>query len=105
MKLRCPSSVLSTENDAVRVALQRSPSKLTRKADLNPRDYYFLWGSLKENIFPIKPQTIMELRALIIEACNEITEDMCRRVINITARVEEVARRNGDHIERLFHRG
>jgi ribosomal protein L12E/L44/L45/RPP1/RPP2 len=36
----------------------------------------------------------MELRALIIQACNEITEDMCRQVINnITVRVEEVARR------------
>jgi hypothetical protein len=31
---------------------------------------------------------------------------MCRQVINnITARVEEVARRNGGHIERLIHRG
>jgi hypothetical protein len=47
----------------------------------------------------------MELRVLIIQACNEITEDMCRRVINITVRVEEVARRNGGHIEHLIHRG
>jgi hypothetical protein len=30
----------------------------------------------------------MELRALIIQAYNEITEDICPRVINITARVE-----------------
>jgi hypothetical protein len=45
----------------------------------------------------------MELRALIIQACNEITEDMCHRVINdITARVEEVAGRNGGHIEHLI---
>jgi hypothetical protein len=27
---------------------------------------------LKENIFPKKPQTIMELRGLIIQACNEM---------------------------------
>jgi hypothetical protein len=48
----------------------------------------------------------MELRALIIQACNEITEDMYRRVINnITVRVEEDARRNGGHIEHLIHRG
>jgi hypothetical protein len=72
--------------------------------DLNPCDY-FLWGFLKEKIFPKKPQTIMELRALIIQTCNEITEDMCRRVINIIVRVEEVARRKGDHIEHLIHRG
>jgi hypothetical protein len=73
--------------------------------DLNPCDY-FLCGFLKENIFQKKPQTIMELRALIIQACNETTEDMCRRVIsNITVRVEGVARRNGGHIESLIHRG
>jgi hypothetical protein len=66
---------------------------------------YFLWGFLKEKIFPKKPQTIMELRALIIQACNEITEDMSRRVVsNITVRVEEVARRNGRHIEHSIHR-
>jgi hypothetical protein len=48
----------------------------------------------------------MELRAQIIQACNEITEDMCRQVINnITVRVEEVTRRNGGHIEHLLHRG
>jgi hypothetical protein len=65
----------------------------------------FFWGFLKKNIFPKKPQTIMELGALIIQACNEITEDMCRRVINnITARVE-VATRNGGHTEHLTHTG
>jgi hypothetical protein len=48
----------------------------------------------------------MEIRALIIQAYNEITEDMCRRITNIiTVRVEEVARRNGGHIEHLIHRG
>ncbi|PNF20358.1 hypothetical protein B7P43_G12827 [Cryptotermes secundus] len=34
---------------------------------LNPCDY-FLWGFLKENILSQKPQTIMELRALTIQA-------------------------------------
>jgi hypothetical protein len=73
--------------------------------NLNPCDH-FLWGFLKKTIFPKKPQTVIELRALIIEACKEITEDMCRRVIsNITVRVEEVARCNGGHIENLIHRG
>jgi hypothetical protein len=48
----------------------------------------------------------MELRALIIQACNEITEDMCCRVINnITISAEEVARRNDGHTERSIHRG
>jgi hypothetical protein len=51
--------------------------------DMNPCDY-FLLGFLKEKIFPKKPQTVMELKALIIQACNKITEDMCHPVINKT---------------------
>jgi hypothetical protein len=47
----------------------------------------------------------MELRALIIQAFNKITEDMCCHVIIITVCVEEVTRRNGGHIEHLIHRG
>jgi hypothetical protein len=58
---------------------------------LNPRDF-FLRGFLKEKIFPKKPRPIMKLRALIIQACSEIAEDTCHRVINTTVRVEEVAR-------------
>jgi hypothetical protein len=46
----------------------------------------------------------MELRALIIHSYNEITEDMNRRVINITDRVEEVAKHNGDLSEILGFR-
>jgi hypothetical protein len=41
----------------------------------------------------------MELRALIIQACSEITEDMWCRVINIIiVCVEGAARHNGGHI-------
>jgi peptide methionine sulfoxide reductase MsrB len=48
----------------------------------------------------------VERHEKIIQACNETTEDMCRRVIkNITVRVEKVARRNGAHLGHLFHRG
>jgi hypothetical protein len=48
----------------------------------------------------------MELRELIIQACIEITGDMCHLVIdNITGHVEEVAGRNGGHLEHLIHRG
>jgi hypothetical protein len=73
--------------------------------DLNPCDY-FIWAFLKEKIFPEKPQTVMVLRALIIQVCKERTENMCCLVINNnTFRVEEVARRNGGHAEYLIHRG
>jgi hypothetical protein len=48
----------------------------------------------------------MEFRALIIQACNEVTVDICHQVINIiTVRFEEVARCNCGHIEHYFHRG
>jgi hypothetical protein len=73
--------------------------------DLNPCDY-FLWGFLEEKVFLKNPQTIVGLRAVIIQACSEITEDICCQVINnITVRVEGVARHNGGHIEHLIHRG
>jgi hypothetical protein len=72
--------------------------------DLNPWGY-FLWGLLKEKTFPKKPETVMELRALITEACNGITEDMCRRVSTSTVRAEEVSRRNGGHTAHLIHKG
>jgi hypothetical protein len=66
----------------------------------------FYGNSLRKRFFPKKPQTIMDLRALIIQDCNEITEDMCRRVIsNMTVIVEEVARFNGGHIEHFIHKG
>jgi hypothetical protein len=76
---------------------------LLNSPGLNQCDY-FLWGSFKEKIFLKKPQTVMELRALIIQACSEITEDICCRVINITVHVE-VATRNDGHIEYLIRRG
>jgi hypothetical protein len=48
----------------------------------------------------------MKLRALIIQACNELTEDMCCQVIDsIIVHVAEVSRCNGCHIEHLIHRG
>jgi hypothetical protein len=52
----------------------------------------FFEDSLREKFFrKSSPQTIMELRTLFIQACKQINEDMCRRVMNnITVRVEEV---------------
>lgn len=38
-------------------------------------------------------------------APQQVSEDMCCRIINITVRIEEAARRNGGHIENLIHRG
>ncbi|PNF32843.1 hypothetical protein B7P43_G03469, partial [Cryptotermes secundus] len=50
-------------------------------------------------------EVVVELRAQIIQAHNEITEDMCRRVFsNIKVHVEEAARCKGGHTEHLIHR-
>jgi hypothetical protein len=50
-KRRQPSSVLPPENiDAIKVALQKRPSKSTRKADLNPCNYFF-GDSLRKKFF------------------------------------------------------
>jgi hypothetical protein len=65
----------------------------------------FFGDSLRKRFFQKKLQTVIELRAVIIQAFNEITEDMCHEVINsITVCVEEVAIRNGGHFEHFIHR-
>ncbi|PSN40496.1 hypothetical protein C0J52_05227 [Blattella germanica] len=49
------------------------------------------------------PRDLMELRRLILQACSEIKEDMCRRVIaNISVRLDEVINKNGGHIEHVL---
>ncbi|PSN56450.1 hypothetical protein C0J52_08367, partial [Blattella germanica] len=59
--------------------------------------------SLRETIFPKRPRDLMELRRLILQACSEIKEDMCRRVIaNISVRLDEVINQNGGHIEHVL---
>ncbi|PNF21227.1 hypothetical protein B7P43_G04190 [Cryptotermes secundus] len=68
----------------------------------------FNWRLISDRFLIISnvDQTVMDLRALLIQACSKITEDMCHPVIsNITVRVEEVARRNGSRIEHLNHSG
>jgi hypothetical protein len=96
------STRVSSQTDFL-IASHVDRTRNPNSPDLNPCDY-FLWGFLKEKIFPKMPQTVLELRAQIIQTCNETTEDMCRRVI-ITIRVEGVARHNGGHIEHVSHRG
>jgi hypothetical protein len=97
------STCLSSQTDFL-IILHVGRTGLPNSRDLNPCDY-FLWVFLEERFFQKELQTIMELRALIIQACNEITKYMCRRVINIvTVHFEEVGRWNGGHIEYLIHR-
>jgi hypothetical protein len=72
--------------------------------DLNPCDF-FLWGFFKEKLFPQKPTTLMQLRALVVKLCSDISEDMCHRVImNMAVRLTEVVRQNGGHIEHVLRK-
>lgn len=71
--------------------------------DINPCDF-FLWGFLKEKVYLRKPENAVQLRAIIVELCRAISEDLCRRVItNARVRLEEVVRQNGGHIEHVIH--
>jgi hypothetical protein len=72
--------------------------------DLNPCDF-FLWEFFKEKLFPQKPTTLMQLRALVVQLCSDISEDMCHRVItNMAVRLTEVVRQNGGHIEHVLRK-
>lgn len=53
----------------------------------------------KGKYFPKRPQTFLELRQLMVGACNEITEKMSPTRHQQEVRVEEVARRDGGHYE------
>ena len=52
----------------------------------------------------MKPATLMERRALIIQTCRPISDDLCRKVF-AEARflLEEVLRQDGGHVERNMH--
>jgi hypothetical protein len=70
--------------------------------DLNPCDF-FLWGFLKEKMFPMKFRDVMKMIAMIIQLCSEIDEDVGRRVItNMHFRLQEVVTQNGGHIEQML---
>ena len=62
--------------------------------------WLFLWGYLKEKLYLLKPQNLMEMRARIVQLCNEINEDLCRKFDrNISTDLREIVRCNGGHIE------
>ena len=63
----------------------------------------FLWGYLKEKLYPLRPQNLMEMRDRIVQLCNEINENLCRKVVrNMSARLREVVPCNGGHIEHVM---
>lgn len=56
-----------------------------RSPDLTPPDF-FLWGYVKNFVYGLKPQTLVELEQIIRQCCTEIPVEMltraCRSVLN-----------------------
>jgi hypothetical protein len=72
--------------------------------DLNPD--FLLWGFMKDKMFPKKPDNLMDLWTMIVQFCQEISEDMCRRVIkNIDPRLQEAVQQNSGHTEHVINWG
>ena len=70
-----------------------------RSPDLTPCDY-FMWGFLKSKVYKSKPTTIQDLKSRIQEAFQEITLEMCRKVIeNYQHRLTALTQNGGCHVE------
>jgi hypothetical protein len=71
--------------------------------DINLYDF-FLWGFMKDKLYSRKPGSVMELRAMIIQLCCTISEDLCRKVItNMQVHLAQGMRQIGSHIEHAVH--
>lgn len=53
----------------------------------------------KGKYFPKRPRALLELREMMVGACNEVTEEMSPTRRQQGVRVAEVARRDAGHIE------
>ena len=65
-----------------------------RSPDLSPCDF-FLWGYLKDTVFKQPLTTIQELKQRIEEACEQIPEEMCRKVCRSVQQRLHVCMNNG----------
>jgi hypothetical protein len=51
----------------------------------------------------MKSRNVVEMRAMIIQLCDEAEGDMCRRIItDMRVRIQEAFRQNGSHIEQVM---
>ena len=72
--------------------------------DLNPLDF-FLWGHLKDIVYRECPQTVQELKDLIVDSIQMIDQDkaLCRRVIgHFQRRLNVCVERGGRHLEHVL---
>ena len=65
-----------------------------RSLDLSPCDF-FLWEYLNDTVFKQPLTTIQELKQRIEEACEQIPEEMCRKVCRSVQQRLHVCMNNG----------
>ena len=66
---------------------------------VGPELRYIFWPPLKW-----RPGNVAQLRVHIVKLCRALSEDLCRKVVtNARARLQEVVRQNGGHIEQVLH--
>ena len=69
-----------------------------RSPDLTPCDF-FLWGYLKDLVYQEPPVTIMELQEKIEVACEQVTNELCRKVCrSVERRLYDCLEREGQFV-------
>ena len=72
-----------------------------RSSDLTPLDFY-LWGSLKDDVYQRKPATLDDLRENIAMSCAAITLDTLQNVVHAAVRrPRQCLDADGGHFEHL----
>lgn len=73
-----------------------------RSPDLTPLDY-FLWGYVKELVYSREPKTIADLKRVISEALESLTQQLCQNTFkNLEKRLRLCVKQNGAHFEHLL---
>ncbi|GBN12260.1 hypothetical protein AVEN_14122-1 [Araneus ventricosus] len=69
--------------------------------DLTSCDY-FLWGTLKDIVYPKHPATLDELESAICVACESISVETLRNVMaNFILHLRHLCCANGEHFENI----
>ena len=72
-----------------------------RSPDLTPLDFY-LWGSLKDDVYRSKPATLDDLQESIAMSCAAVTLDTLQNVVHAAVRpVRQCLDADGGHFEHL----
>ena len=75
-----------------------------RSPDLSALDF-FLWGYLKEKVYNDNPNTLQEIKLIIIQEISRITPEVLRKVMdNVIERVHSCLNNFGRHLKDvIFH--